>query len=502
MKRISIKIKFGALVGLLIAGIIIAISSVLLNQEKKELIKRIKSQGFLMAKKLASSSAEGITTSDQLTIFQAVEDAVKEEGILDAFILNPHGEVIAHTNHNEIGKIYDVIKWNANYKGDKDKIKPRLFKYKNQKAYDFLFPIEAKTFRHGKVKEVNIGTAHILFSYKIIDKAINNATASIVILSLVIFVIGIGASFLLTQFIVHPIMSIAKGAEEIGKGNLEYKIAVHTKDELEFLSNQFNIMTGKLAQAQAAMLERERLKYELDIATSVQESLIPKKIPRIKNLNISAYYRPAKEIGGDYYDFYKLDKDRLAFIVADVSGKGVPGAMVMAMVRSILKSTVYNSKTAFHTMLKTNRLITGDIKSGMFITAFYGIINATNLKLEYINAGHNQLLILKNSTGKVESIQDEGIPLGTPNIDVFENRLKAKFIQLQRGDVIIQYTDGITEAKNERQDEYELKRLISTIENNKTQLPAAMLKAVIVDVNKFCDKEPQYDDIAIVIIKV
>lgn len=502
MKNISIKLKFGVLIGILITIVVITISIVLLNQEKKVLIQRIKRQGILLSKNLASAAAEGITTSDELVIFQAIEDIMQEEGVLSAFVLDKQGRVIAHNDVKQVGKIYDTKKWNVHFKENISEIKPRLFNYKAETAYDFLYPVYVKTFKRGEIEEVLIGTAHIIFSYKIIINAIRKATITVFFISFIILILGIGASFLLTKFIVQPIMKIAKGAEEIGNGNLEYKISVNTRDELEFLARQFNIMTERLAEAQKIMLEQERLKYELDIATSIQNSLIPQKIPSIKGISISAYYKSAKEVGGDYYDFFKLDNNRLGFIIADVSGKGVPGAMVMVMVRSILRSQVYANKTAFHTLVNTNKLIYNDIREGMFVTAFYGIIDASQLLLQFVNAGHNPLIILRAGTDRCETFTEPGIPLGIQSPEVFEQALRGKFLKLQKGDLIIQYTDGITEARNSNKDEYGLKRLTEIVIKNRQVRSDILIKEIIKDVKIFCGDTPQHDDIAIIAIRV
>ncbi len=502
MKQISIRIKFGVLVGILIAAVVVIISIFLLNHTKNELANRIKKQGVILAKNLSSAAAEGITTSEDLIIFQTIEDIMKEGEVVEVFVLNIEGEVLSHNKTDEVGKIYDVEIWHSGFNKNDNKNDPRLYEKDGDKIYDFLYPIYVKTFKKGKEKTVLFGFAHVEFAYAVIQKAINKATASVVIIAFIILVLAIGASFLLTNYIVKPIMQIAKGAEEIGQGNLKYKISIKTKDELEFLADQFNEMTSKLDEAQKVMLEQERLKYELDIATSIQSALIPKKIPDIEGLSISAYYKSAKEVGGDYYDFYKLNDGRLGFVVADVSGKGVPGAMVMVMTRSILKAEAYISKTAFAVLTNTNKFIYKDIKRGMFITAFYGIIDPEKKILQFVNAGHNQLIIYRAEQNKCEIFKEPGIPLGVQGPDVFNDLLKGKVIQLKKNDIVVQYTDGITEAKNIKEEEYKLQRLLNVVLNNSQVKPDILIKEVIADVNRFCGEVEQYDDIAILAIKI
>ena len=152
--------------------------------------------------------------------------------------------------------------------------------------------------------------------------------------------------------------------------------------------------------------------------------------------------------------------------------------------------------------MKTNQMLLGDIKPGMFITAFYGILDISQNTLQFVNAGHNQLIIVRQKTKKCEIFDPEGMPLGLPNIQEFEKTLKGKFVALEKGDLIIQYTDGITEAKNVDDEEYEMKRLITAIEKNQDNPSELLIKAIMDDVNLFCGEAPQYDDIAIIAIRV
>ena len=484
------------------ALVVITISVILLNQEKKELIKRINRQGIILSKNLASTGAEGLTTSDELAILQTIADIMKEEGVVEVFLLDPKGEVLAHNDINEIGKEYDPKIWHSTFQKKERTTKPRLYKKEGEKIYDFSYPIYVKTFKKGERKEALLGFSHVEFSYSVIQNAIQKATLTVFILAFIILLLAIGASFFLTRLIVGPIMTIAKGAEEIGQGNLKYKISVNTKDELEFLANQFNIMTDQLEVAQQAMLEQERLKYELDIATSIQSALIPKEIPQIAGISISAYYNSAKEVGGDYYDFFKLDDGRLGIVIADVSGKGVPGAMVMVMVRSVLKTLAYSTKTAFNALISTNNLIYQDIKKGMFITAFYGILDPVKMVLQFANAGHNQLIVFRKGANKCETYSEPGIPLGIQGPKIFEESLRGRFLQLQKGDLILQYTDGITEAKNLQGEEYEMNRLLEVVLKNNQMDTDLLIKTIIDDLNAFCGEAEQYDDIALIAIRV
>jgi sigma-B regulation protein RsbU (phosphoserine phosphatase) len=240
------------------------------------------------------------------------------------------------------------------------------------------------------------------------------------------------------------------------------------------------------------------LMQELNIAQEIQQGLLPKKIPQVNGYELAAYYAPAKEVGGDLYDFIRISEERLAIAVADVSGKSVPGSLGMTMARSVLRSQTLVPQSVGQTLHKTNEVIQPDIRRGMFVTMFYAVLNARDHKLEVANAGHNPAYQVK-SGGQVDEIGPEGIALGlVPAAQFFVDELS---VAIDPGDLIAFYTDGVTEAMNSASEEYGEDRFKAALVKAR-QLPLGeALQSVLNDVKAFVAGAPPHDDITLVLLR-
>jgi len=251
-------------------------------------------------------------------------------------------------------------------------------------------------------------------------------------------------------------------------------------------------MEGRLAKSQA----------ELHIAAEIQQSFMPDVIPQITGFDIAARSVMAKEVGGDFFDvipfeIMALEKGTLGLLIADVSGKGVPAALYMALSRIVVRVNALWHKDPAKAIYASNNIITQDSKAGMFVTLFYGILREKERTLTYVNAGHNPPIIYRGSTGKLEELEPTGIVLGA-----VENRDYAfRTITIEKGDIIIMYTDGVTESINSREEMFGEDRLGSIIQKN-AHLPASgILSAILEQIGVFADGMPQFDDITLMVIK-
>jgi sigma-B regulation protein RsbU (phosphoserine phosphatase) len=308
-------------------------------------------------------------------------------------------------------------------------------------------------------------------------------------------------SFLLARMIVKPIMSLMRGAQTIGAGDLESRVKVNSGDELEALAGSFNKMADNLQEQMAELkrttAEKERLVKELEIAKGIQQSFLPEKEPDIPGFDIAASNIPAKEVGGDFYDFIPISTDKWGLTIADVSGKGVPAALFMALSRTLVRASATGNPKVGDAIEKANDLICADSKSGMFVTLFYAILDAKKKSLRYVNAGHNPPL-LKQPSGSTVLLKADGIALGV--IDGIT--LEEADLQLESGDIVTLFTDGVTEAINEKEEQFGQQRLLSIIEENRT-LPAKEIIRKIQDtVATHSGGQPQFDDITLMILKV
>ncbi len=246
-------------------------------------------------------------------------------------------------------------------------------------------------------------------------------------------------------------------------------------------------------------IEKERLEKELDVARDIQKKILPSTVPTSNRLEISALFVPAFEVGGDYYDFFELSDDLLGFVVADVSGKGISSAFIMAEVKGIFESLskiIINPKEL---LIKANDTLKRSLDKKNFVTAIYGIINKKNGILNFARAGHTPILLCSGE--RIESIQPPGIGLGLDYNPGFASSLKETEIQLKNNDIIICYSDGITEAKNHKEEDFGYERLDTIVLNNRGKSLDLISNAVMKELSLFSKNHSQHDDITLVIFK-
>ncbi len=242
------------------------------------------------------------------------------------------------------------------------------------------------------------------------------------------------------------------------------------------------------------------LKKELDIANVIQSSILPKKFPAFserKEFDIYAKMIPAQEIGGDFYDYFLIDKNKLGVVIADVSGKGVAAALLMAVSKTLLKATAYKGMSTNDVLSEVNKILVDDSPSNMFITAFYGILDTRNGSFEFSNGGHNSPFLISNH-GKVNKLENIGGLL----LGAFEDaEYESSVINLKPGETLLFFTDGVTEAFDKNNNEFEEERLIEALKNNNGNSAMESVQYVFNTVQEFADGVEQSDDITCLALK-
>ncbi len=247
--------------------------------------------------------------------------------------------------------------------------------------------------------------------------------------------------------------------------------------------------------------ERERLKKEMEIAAKVQLSLLPKEEPEIPGYEIASISIPAIEAGGDYFDFVKLSNNKLGIAIGDVSGKGVGAAIYMTLTKGILQAHAEEDASPRNVLAKVNRLLYKTIEKNSFVSMFYAILDVNKNKILYSRAGHNPGILCSQVDGGTKLLFSKGMALGLEEGVIFTSTLKEEEIDIAAGDVFVLYTDGFTEAMNEKEELYGEEKLISLIKDNRNLSANNLLNLVLKDVNKFVDNYPQHDDMTMLILK-
>lgn len=330
----------------------------------------------------------------------------------------------------------------------------------------------------------------------------NMVQAVFVVLSIILLVIVCILAYFFARYLTRPLSALGKGAEAIGQGDLEYRVQVDTRDEFGTLADTFNRMASDLREYISTLkrttAEKERMLKELEIAKGIQQSFLPDAAPELPGFDLAGYNLPALEVGGDFYDFIPLDTDHYGLVIADVSGKGVPAALFMALSRTLIRASATSVDDPVRSIREANRHIFADSKTSMFVTLFYAVLDCREKSLMFVNAGHNPPLYLGAGTGSVRLLNAEGIALGV--LDEIE--LKSVSIPLHSGDVVVLYTDGVTEAMNEKDEEYGIERLMKCVEDTKSLSSQAIIDAIVREVTAFAGTHPQHDDITVMVLKV
>jgi sigma-B regulation protein RsbU (phosphoserine phosphatase) len=247
------------------------------------------------------------------------------------------------------------------------------------------------------------------------------------------------------------------------------------------------------AKMHKSLMERQRLVKDMEFARTVQESFLPQKLPELTSYRFSAHYTPAQEVGGDFYDFIHIDRDRIGIVIGDVSGKGVPAALFMAKLGSDLRTLAFTEKDPAAALRKLNDLLAGRSRRGMFATLLYVELEARTGKLTLANAGHLPPII-KKADGSVEKLPASG---GSP-LGILEGmQFSQEVMTLNHGETMILYTDGIVEAMNAREELYGYERFDACLRKSPPG-PDPLQAAIIEDVNRFTGLSPQHDDMTLV----
>ncbi|MCX7625429.1 MAG: SpoIIE family protein phosphatase [Candidatus Sumerlaeaceae bacterium] len=250
-------------------------------------------------------------------------------------------------------------------------------------------------------------------------------------------------------------------------------------------------------------VKKQRIEQELQVAHEFQRMLLPEKCPHVPGYRIAAFSKPALEVGGDYYDFFFVDDERryLGIVIADVSGKGIPGGLIMAMVRAVLRAEARGNLSPRDVLLRTNERTYEDTKDNVFVTMIYGILDTKERLFRFARAGHEPVVVVNKQTQRVRLHSPEGIALGMVENDIFAST-EEKTIRLEAGDIVTLYTDGVVEARDEAKNEYGQQRFLDFLVANREASPGEILNKVLSDIESFTRGIPQHDDITLVAFEV
>jgi serine phosphatase RsbU (regulator of sigma subunit)/anti-sigma regulatory factor (Ser/Thr protein kinase)/transposase len=345
---------------------------------------------------------------------------------------------------------------------------------------------------------VQISVRESAIAERIVASGIELAT-----IALFTLLLGCVLSAVLIAIFVQPIQALSDSVRAIGEGTMVSDIGTSGNDEIDDIARAFNEVTAKFRAAQGHLMEQERLQQEMQVAQEIQQMLLPRQVPELEGFDLGSLYRAAKEVGGDYYDFLPVDDRTVGVVVADVSGKGVPGSLVMTMIRTALRMEARGNRSASDVMAKMNAFVTEDMKKGMFVTMFYVVLDSVNRMVSYASAGHNPMILYRGESDATYFLKPKGIPVGinVPDEELFRKTISVEKLTLRQDDMLVIYTDGITEAMNNDRDQFGEGRLLAAIKRYGHMGAQEFADALNREIQEFTGGAPQNDDITLVAIK-
>lgn len=297
--------------------------------------------------------------------------------------------------------------------------------------------------------------------------------------------------------VTRAVRALTRATGALQEGQMDYRIEVEGKDELWSVATSFNRMATQLEKVREMELEQERLEEELRLAREIQNRLLPAKPPVVAGLDLAGLSLPAREVGGDYFDFLPLKNGKLAFTVADVSGKGAPAALLMSAFRASLRSQDLERLGPAEALQRVNRFIHSSVDPGKFITAFLGVLDPISGELKYANAGHDAPFLLRPD-GTLESLETGGLVLGVmPEAPYTEGTA-----HLAAETMLAVFTDGVTEAQDPAGDFFELEGVATVLRASLGRSCAETIQCVVSEIERFAGSGPQGDDITMVVAKL
>ncbi len=435
-----------------------------------------------------------------------LSDLVNEARIFDtgyAFMLSANGMAVTHPDRAMIMNksiFSNAEEWNA---PDLREVGRDLLKG-NSRFREYHIPGRDKLWIFYRTLESNQWAINVVFP----DREMFASLHRMNILLIVFIFAGLVLLTLIISGVVNrlaaPLTHFAESARIIAEGNFDAKLPeVKTDDEMKELHNAFSHMQEELAEyvvnLKEATAAKEKIESELRIARDIQLAMIPHTFPPFPDLpqiDLYAMLKSAKEVGGDLYDFFVMDKDKFCFAIGDVSGKGVPASLFMAMTRTLLRNIADKESSPAFIMETLNKSLAFNNESNMFVTFFLGVLDLRSGKLSYANAGHNPPVLIRAEDGLTVFEPAKSIPLG-----LFEDFIYTEAsVDLKPGDILFAYTDGVSEAENEQEELFNEDRMLEVIGAHKNSGPRELIGFMEAAIETHVQSFPQSDDITMMTI--
>ncbi len=499
MRKLGLSFKLFLIFGLILVLAISGSLFIITNIVSQKVRNQIELRGISLTLFLSSQASEAYLQDDDLTLVSLTASLKRSNpGVISAVVTDANGRIISHSDSILLkGKVYNFN-----------------LKYPYRTVFDSVSELKAEIYEDvrgmvfvsqmfDRIRKREIGKVLLTLSKRDIEEAKRSIWFILGATAIITVAVGLLITSLFTNLITKNIGILLEDMRIIGEGNLDHKVRVNSEDEIGIIARAVESMATKLKEVQDRLLETEKFRHEVELARRIQGALLPRIIPRVEGFEISVAFQPALLVGGDYYDFFRMRDGKVAFLVADVSGKGVSGSLVVVMFRSVIHSESPLFSSPKELIIRVHESLVDEIPEDMYITTCIGAIKGRTITIA--SAGHNPPILYKAKLGKAVMLELKGVPLGLSVLSAqdIEENLEEHTLELESGDVLILYSDGITEAENFRKDQFGEDRLLKLAEMlAKNGYSADEIKNVILDsVKNFVGNTPQSDDITMLVIK-
>ncbi|MCX7680006.1 MAG: SpoIIE family protein phosphatase [Spirochaetes bacterium] len=494
--KFSIRYKFALAILSLVSLIIVTMAVYIRNQTSNILKEEIMSFARRETENLLIIAQESLKSRDDLALITSLNSLKRVPSIEYAHIVDDKLIIRMALSEKENGE--DVSKKEGVKEIIQTKEKNKIFErqFNDENTNKTIYEFYAHTFN--PLNNAWGGFVRLGFSDKIIRDRVMQMTFVIAIIALAFLGIAVIGAILMSGVIIKPIRKLAEGVAIIGTGNLDYRIELPTSDELGVLANEFNTMTVQLKKSKEMEIEKKLQDEQIALAKEIQEGLNPMGFYNKRGVEIKGFTRAAKGVGGDYFDYIDINEHMVGALISDVSGKGIPASLVMVMIRTVFTTYIKGRSINCAAVVRAiNDSLSADFAIDKFATLFFMIYDRRTAELSFSNAGHGPLRCFRSSKNAFTLTKLEGVPIGIME-DVEYKQAK---IKLEVGDFIILNTDGITEMRNEKKEEYGYGRLQRLLLQNHQRNAKELVELIVNDVDEFRGDAPPHDDMTILVLK-
>jgi len=478
----------------LIAAAVVTVGAVSERNARRILTHEIEARLLVEARHLALTSA-GALLSDypELTLVPLVKQMQADRRELAFVVVTDHnGVILGHAEARQMGERFEPPA----------RLTPvatplRLEDGERLLGAPGLLVVEVTVSHPSRAQ---LGHVWVALRRAYLDAAVASARRAQLLFLLGLLAAGIALASIVMSFLLRPIGALRAGLERIGRGDLDTPVRIAARTELGLLGDAVNDMAERLRVARREGLEKERLAQEVELARRIQQRLLPRGRHALGDHVVLGFHRPAAEVGGDYYDILTLEDGRAAIAIADVAGKGLGGCLVMSMVSALLRPLRHAHRSPSALLVDLERHLIDLLRPGEFVTMLYGVIDPVSGRFTYASAGHMPVLVYRASSRSVERHAAAGIPLGAMRGGVLRGTLEDCAIDLAPGDVLVQYTDGVSEAFDAAREQFGIERIEREVVRHAVCGADAVVQAVTGAVRRWTgDGSPDDDETLLVL---